>query len=90
MKPETFSTETEEGLPPPAYEGSEHPADNSTDPPAQQIEEPVPKGDTENDLKLLEEYDTVFIVDDSGSMKGRLWDEVSDAFSLAPDRVRDY
>lgn len=43
----------------------------------------------EDDLQILANYDTVFIVDDSGSMEGHLWYEVSGTFSLAPDIVRN-
>lgn len=45
----------------------------------------LPKGDTtakikENDLEILRDYDTVIIVDDSGSMDP-LWGQVSGASS---------
>lgn len=51
-------------------------------PPYSLPEEFCEAGITEDDLAILKEYDTVIIVDDSGSMGGLLWAQVSDIFSL--------
>lgn len=34
---------------------------------------------TENDLKILKKYDTVFLIDDSGSMEGPRWKQAREA-----------
>ena len=41
-------------------------------------------GIKEDDLEILRDYDTVIILDDSGSMEP-LWDQVSDTFLLTPN-----
>ena len=53
-----------------------------SDPPPPYVlpQEFIDAGIKEDDLEILRDYDTVIIVDDSGSMQP-LWEQVSDTFS---------
>jgi len=44
----------------------------------------------ENALETLRKYDTVIVVDDSGSMRGRRWRETRDALSSLADVTAQY
>ncbi|KAH8096698.1 hypothetical protein BXZ70DRAFT_330620 [Cristinia sonorae] len=46
--------------------------------------------DGENPLLLLEEYDIVFVVDDSASMRGQKWVEACNALKLLADVATQY
>ncbi|KAG9008062.1 hypothetical protein FRB90_009102 [Tulasnella sp. 427] len=57
---------------------------------------PQPNPDTEgrrgtlDDLRLLAQYDTIFVVDDSGSMEGERWRTASEALKDLVNLVKDW
>lgn len=67
----------------PLNPGSQHtqffmiPADASSGKNTEYLRKPMRCESAENALEMLRKYDTVVIVDDSSSMKGALWNEVS-------------
>jgi hypothetical protein len=44
---------------------------------AEYLQAPIRRESLENALEILRKYDTVFVVDDSSSMRGKRWEEVS-------------
>ncbi|KAG9086575.1 hypothetical protein FRC07_013052 [Ceratobasidium sp. 392] len=64
--------------------------------PIQEVVEPAPVANNmanpglENALELLKEYDTVFLIDDSGSMAGSLWREAGRALEAVARVAAQY
>ena len=70
---------------------SEHPRVKNEPPPPPPYPGPLPQefvkaGVEEDHLQMLAEYDTIIIVDDSGSMRP-LWGEVSDLSTFSPLQI---
>ncbi|KAI0774551.1 hypothetical protein C8Q74DRAFT_1369007 [Fomes fomentarius] len=54
------------------------------------LQTPLRQESKEDALEVLKKYDTVIVVDDSGSMAGRLWTEARDALSVLADAAAEY
>ncbi|KAL4076384.1 hypothetical protein J3A83DRAFT_4052337, partial [Scleroderma citrinum] len=54
------------------------------------LKQPLRKESREDALETLRKYDTVFIVDDSGSMQGSRWKEAKEALSGLAHIAREY
>lgn len=68
--------------PPPAYTASSPAAAELPSPAPVPDYTPQPAASGENPYSFLETFDTVLLIDDSGSMAGRSWREVSQALSI--------
>ncbi|OSD04552.1 hypothetical protein PYCCODRAFT_1354384, partial [Trametes coccinea BRFM310] len=57
---------------------------------AQYLRQPMRQNTFEDALTTLQKYNTVIIVDDSGSMRGALWEEARDALATLADVAAKY
>lgn len=74
--------ESESRSAPPSYNESQQPRPHTTSwraPNVEYLRTPLRQESFDDALQTLVQYDTVIIVDDSGSMRGHLWKEASDA-----------
>jgi len=62
---------------PPAYSAT--PPSNAKPTPSSSTAVPLPTSSEDTDFSFLSTFDTVFLIDDSGSMAGRCWRETRDA-----------